>query len=99
MLNASLRTQIDSLWWDGFVSYFVGTVAMLVVAPAGLGAGGHGWVAWTGGLFGAIFIAVRILMAPRLGAATVLALPPWGSCNCCSLSLGSAGPPCCPTKR
>ena len=83
VLNASLRTQIDSPWWAGFVSYFVGMVAMLVVALAmpgprltlsGLGAGGHGWVAWTGGLFGAIFIAVAILMVPRLGAATVLAL-------------------------
>jgi transporter family-2 protein len=29
---------------------------------------------WTGGFFGAIFIGISILMVPRLGAATVLAL-------------------------
>ena len=32
------------------------------------------WISWTGGFFGAIFIAVGIFMVPRLGAATVLAL-------------------------
>lgn len=32
VLNASLRTQVGSPWWAGFVSYFVGCVAMLVVA-------------------------------------------------------------------
>ena len=32
------------------------------------------WYSWTGGLFGAIFIGVAILMVPRLGAATVIAL-------------------------
>ncbi|MBK3736402.1 EamA-like transporter family protein [Azospirillum brasilense] len=37
--------------------------------------GGAGsWVTWTGGLFGALFIGTAILMVPRLGAATVLAL-------------------------
>jgi bacterial/archaeal transporter family-2 protein len=32
------------------------------------------WVSWTGGIFGAIYIAVSIFMLPRLGAATVVAL-------------------------
>jgi bacterial/archaeal transporter family-2 protein len=32
------------------------------------------WIAWTGGIFGAIFISTAILMVPRFGAATVLAL-------------------------
>ncbi len=82
VLNASLRMQLGSPWWAGFVSYFVGMVAMLAAALAlpgpqlslaGLSAGGA-WVAWTGGLFGALFIATAILMVPRLGAATVLAL-------------------------
>jgi transporter family-2 protein len=32
------------------------------------------WVSWTGGIFGAIYIAVSILLLPRLGAATVVTL-------------------------
>lgn len=83
ILNANLRVQLDSPWWAGFVSYFVGMAAMLVVALAapgprlslaGLGGAGGHWVAWTGGLFGAVFITVVILMLPRFGAATTLAL-------------------------
>jgi transporter family-2 protein len=31
-------------------------------------------MSWTGGIFGAIYIAISILMLPKLGAATVLAL-------------------------
>lgn len=31
-------------------------------------------MSWTGGLFGAIFIAVVILMMPKLGAAYVICL-------------------------
>ncbi len=29
VLNAKLRTELDSPWWAGFVSYFVGVLAML----------------------------------------------------------------------
>ena len=81
ILNANLRTELGSPWWAGFVSYAVGMIAMLVVALVMPGnkpdlhtiANGS-WTSWTGGLFGAIFIGVAILMVPRLGAATVLAL-------------------------
>ena len=31
-------------------------------------------LSWSGGVFGAIYIAVSILLFPRLGAATVIAL-------------------------
>lgn len=83
ILNANLRTQLGSPWWAGFVSYFVGMVAMLLVATMApgprlslpnIGSGAGSWMAWTGGVFGAIFIGTAILMVPRLGAATVLAL-------------------------
>ncbi|HEY5305222.1 MAG TPA: DMT family transporter, partial [Pseudolabrys sp.] len=33
----------------------------------------HG-MSWTGGIFGAIYIAISILLVPRLGAATVISL-------------------------
>jgi transporter family-2 protein len=32
------------------------------------------WWAWSGGFFGAIYIAVSILLVPRLGTATFVAL-------------------------
>jgi transporter family-2 protein len=81
VLNANLRAQIGSPWWAGAVSYLVGLIVMLAVAiPSSrpsiggnlLGSGA--WFNWMGGFFGAVFIAVVILMIPRLGAATTLAL-------------------------
>jgi len=83
ILNANLRVQLQSPWWAGFISYFVGMVAMLAVATVMPGprlslstiqASPGAWVAWTGGIFGAIFIITAILMVPRLGAAMVLTL-------------------------
>ena len=81
VLNAKLRTELGSPWWAGFVSYFIGVLAMLVIIVASgeprLSAAmveRTSWPSWTGGIFGAIFIGTAILMVPRLGAATVLAL-------------------------
>ena len=81
VLNANLRAQLGSPWWAGAVSYLVGFAAMLAVALVvpgprltGYIAGGNALISWSGGLFGAVFIAIAILMVPRLGAATTLAL-------------------------
>lgn len=81
VLNADLRNQLQSPWWAGFVSYFVGAVIMLLAgllstAPrlSNTPFSTSSWISWTGGIFGAIFIATGIMMVPRLGAATVLAL-------------------------
>ena len=81
VLNANLRAELGSPWWAGFVSYFVGMLAMLAVALTAPGprlsetfVGSTSWLSWSGGLFGAVFIGTAILMVPRLGAATVLAL-------------------------
>jgi transporter family-2 protein len=32
------------------------------------------WISWSGGFFGAVYIAISILLIPRLGAAMVIAL-------------------------
>lgn len=80
-INANLRGEIGSPWWAGFVSYLGGTFAMLAMVIV-LGepwltasmATRASWVSWTGGIFGAIYIAVSIFMLPRLSAATVVAL-------------------------
>lgn len=81
VLNSNLRAELGSPWWAGFVSYFVGMLAMLSVALTAPGprlgdkfGEVTSWMSWTGGLFGALFIGTAILMVPRLGAAMVLAL-------------------------
>lgn len=80
-LNANLRTALHSAAWSGFVSYAVGTICMVMLALAlrdpapSLGVAARiPWWAWSGGLFGAIFIALAILLIPQLGAATFIAL-------------------------
>lgn len=81
ILNANLRAHLGSPWWAGSASYLVGLFAMLAVAFLAPGprfaeafTGTAPWVSWTGGLFGAIFVGIAILMVPKLGAATTVAL-------------------------
>jgi transporter family-2 protein len=81
VLIANLRMQISSAWWAAVASYLVGllfTLAIALVAPGPkisevLPKTGD-WLPWTGGIFGAIFLAITILMVPRLGAATTISL-------------------------
>ena len=80
-LNANLRVALASAAWSGFVSYLVGLacMALLVLAlrdplPSATLAARIPWWAWSGGLFGAIFIGLAILLVPQLGAATFIAL-------------------------
>lgn len=80
-VNAELRTYLASAAWAGFVSYLGGTVCMLGLAlalrqtmPLTDALVRANWWAWTGGFFGAIYIAVSILLVPRLGTATFVAL-------------------------
>jgi transporter family-2 protein len=80
-VNANLRAEIGSAWWAGFVSYLGGTIVMLAVAVVLKEPGlskqmferSHA-ISWTGGIFGAIYIAISIFLVPRLGAAVVIAL-------------------------
>jgi bacterial/archaeal transporter family-2 protein len=80
-VNANLRAEIGSPWWAGFISYLGGTVVMLFVALALR----EPWlskqmlhrshlISWSGGIFGAIYIAISILLVPRLGTTVVIAL-------------------------
>jgi len=80
-VNADLRASIGSAAWAGFVSYLGGTLCMLVLAlvlrEAAPGLADlhrtNGW-AWTGGFFGAVYIAISIFLVPRLGAGFFVAL-------------------------
>lgn len=80
VLNANLRAAIGSAAWSGFASYLVGLVCMALLAiamgdpiPTGVVAR-IPWWSWSGGMFGAVFIAFAILLVPKLGAATFIAL-------------------------
>lgn len=80
-LNANLRTLLSSAAWSGFVSYFVGLFCMIFVAivlrdpiPSMSVAARVPWWAWSGGLFGAIFVGLAVVLVPQLGAATFFAL-------------------------
>ena len=81
VLNANLRAELGSPWWAGFISYVGGTLAMLALVITtgeprltGTMIARTSWASWTGGIFGAIFIGIAIMMVPRLGVALVLAL-------------------------
>ncbi len=89
VLNANLRAELGSPWWAGFASYLGGMLVMLLVALLVPGPrlslasiGNTNWLSWSGGLLGAIFISIAILMIPRFGAATVLALIVVGQMLC-----------------
>jgi transporter family-2 protein len=80
-LNTNLRTALSSAAWSGFMSYLLGVLCMAVLAfllrdpvPSTAVAARIPWFAWTGGLFGAIFIGLGIFLVPQLGAATFFAL-------------------------
>lgn len=80
-LNANLRHALDSAAWSGFASYFVGVLCMVLLAialrdpiPSAAVVSRIPWWAWSGGLFGAIFIGLAIYLIPILGAATFISL-------------------------
>ena len=88
-LNANLRYALNSAAWSGFMSYLVGVICMAAFAlalrdpiPSATVAARIPWWAWSGGLFGAIFIALAIFLIPKLGAATFIALLVAGQMLC-----------------
>ena len=61
------------------VSFLVGTVVLLVAAavvPKPWSSvsklGNAPWWVWIGGILGAFYVAVSVIVAPRLGAATLI---------------------------
>jgi len=81
VLNANLKGALNSAAWAGFVSYVVGTLCMaLLIAALRDPVPSAGlmlripWWAWSGGMFGAMFIGLSIYLVPQIGAATFIAL-------------------------
>jgi len=79
-VNAQLRTSLGSPIATALVSFGVGTVGLLVAVvslriplPLGQAWAQTRWWQFSGGLLGALYIAAVVVLAPRLGAATLIA--------------------------
>lgn len=79
-INAQLRLTMGHPIPTAFVSFLVGTLALGAIAlalrtpvPAVRAMGAAPAWHWVGGLLGAIYIAAAVVLAPRLGAATMTA--------------------------
>lgn len=78
-VNAQLRLGVGGPIPAALASFIVGSVGLAALvlvlrAPLALDrAGSIPWWQWTGGLLGAIYVAASIVLAPRLGAATLIA--------------------------
>jgi bacterial/archaeal transporter family-2 protein len=80
-INAQLRTYLLSPFTAALVSFIVGTVALIAwcvltrVEWPGLKVVGEvpSWL-WIGGFMGAFIVASSIILAPRIGATSMLAL-------------------------
>jgi transporter family-2 protein len=80
-VNARLRTGLNSPNWAALASYAGGTIAMALVVLATrdpwlstAAIQKTPWWAWTGGLWGAVYVVIIIVLLPRLGTAAVIAL-------------------------
>jgi len=80
VLNANLRAELNSAAWSGFMSYILGVVFMVCLAvvlhdpvPSASIIARLPW-AWSGGIFGAIFIALSIVTIPKLGGAAYIVI-------------------------
>ena len=78
-VNAQLRIGLGHPLLAALASFAVGTLALALVALAtrarlsGAPLSAIPWYQWTGGLFGAFYIAAAVVLAPRLGAASLIA--------------------------
>jgi transporter family-2 protein len=83
--QAGINTQLN-LWSQSAIlaatiSFAVGTIGLLIYAlclripwPAVGTITHHPWWIWIGGLLGAFLVASTVVLAPRLGAASMIAL-------------------------
>jgi transporter family-2 protein len=80
-VNAALARHVGRPEWAAFVNFAVGLVALAAwlfvtrapVPSAAALARAPAW-AWGGGFLGAFYVSAVVVLAPRLGVATTLAL-------------------------
>jgi transporter family-2 protein len=80
-VNARLRTGLASPNWAALISYAGGTLLMAAIvllnrdgAVTAASLEKTPWWSWTGGLFGAVYVVIIIVLLPRLGTAALIAL-------------------------
>jgi transporter family-2 protein len=78
-INAQLASWVGGSIRAAFISFVVGAVSLFVavlVAQRGLSdrVGDAPWWVWIGGVLGAFYVLGSIVTAPKLGAATLVAL-------------------------
>jgi transporter family-2 protein len=80
-VNNKMAAVVDSPILAAFISFFVGTVGLLVfMIAAGTPLGNLASaktappIAWIGGLMGAFFVAATVTLVPRLGVAMTFSL-------------------------
>lgn len=80
-VNFRMATAVSSPILASFISFFVGTLSLLIYLLAtreGLGALSGAWAApwhaWLGGILGAFFVATSLILIPRLGVAMTFSL-------------------------
>lgn len=80
-LNAQLGLWTRSPVIAATISFAVGTLTLIVYTlvariplPSLATVGNHPWWVWTGGAFGAFFVTATIILVPKLGATTMVAL-------------------------
>ena len=80
-LNATLRSELGSAFWAALISYATGTLTLLLVLVVIR----EPWLAlstiakssppsWIGGVFGTVYLVASIMLLPRFGAVTAVAL-------------------------
>lgn len=79
-INAQMRVGVGHAGLAAFVSFVIGSLGLLAYSvavraplPDGATLARMPWWQWTGGLLGAVYVALAIVLAPRLGAATLIA--------------------------
>ncbi|MEO8032342.1 MAG: DMT family transporter [Gemmatimonadota bacterium] len=78
-INAQLRLGLGQPLLAALVSFGVGTVALGLITllvrttpAASVDLAGIPWWHWTGGLIGAVYIFAAVILAPQLGATTLV---------------------------
>jgi len=78
-VNSLLSAGTSGPYMASFISFAVGTFALFLLClalrlpfPTMHTVGQVPWWYWSGGLLGAVFVTVTVIVAPRLGAVTML---------------------------
>ena len=80
VINSRLRFILGAPVWAAIAQFTVGLVLLVVAAavtrqaiPTGTALAQAPWWMWTGGVFGALFILMSVIVTAKLGAALMLA--------------------------